>query len=126
DRAQSEAINDRLQVFQLAGTGVVQVADAGGLAVTALVDRDHAELTRQVRRGVVPDLGGLGVAVEQDQRVLGTGVAPLSVVEAEAVRLNELVASLARTGHQTASAGVVQAPGRPDRGSPRSLCLGNL
>ena len=90
DGAQPEAVHERLEVLDLAGAGVVVVAGALAAAVAALVERDDAVLARELGGALLPDAGGLTVAVEQDQRVARTGFAPLVVLEVEAVDLDGL------------------------------------
>ena len=65
------------------------------------VDRDDPELARQVDGALGPRLARLGVAVQHHDRVLRARVAPLAVVEVQAVRLDELVARLVGRGHRT-------------------------
>ncbi len=88
DVAQPELLDELLDVLDLAVAAVVVVAGAFAAAVSALVEGDHAVLARQLDGDLLPDAGGLAEAVEQQQRVLAAGVAPLLVVEREAVDLD--------------------------------------
>ena len=68
--AQSEGLDERLEVLDLAVAAVVVIARAGAAAVSALVEGEHAVLARQLDRDLLPDGGRLSEAVQQQQRLL--------------------------------------------------------
>ncbi len=76
---------------QIAGDGgeVVAVVGLVAEAVASLVQRQNSKLLRQQGRRQIPDAAVGGQAVEKDEGPPGT--APVAVVKAEAVRVDELV-----------------------------------